>query len=49
MPYDPALADRIRDLLTGTPLLVEKKMFGGIGWTGGRPHGGGCAQRRSAD
>ena len=33
MPYDTALADRIRDLLTDTPGLVEKKMFGGIGWT----------------
>ncbi len=33
MAYDPALADRIRDLLADTPGLVEKKMFGGIGWT----------------
>ena len=33
MPYDPVLADRIRTLLAGTPGLVEKKMFGGIGWT----------------
>ncbi len=33
MPYDDALAERIRDLLAGTPGLVEKKMFGGIGWT----------------
>lgn len=33
MPYDPDLAARIRDHLQGTPLLVEKKMFGGIGWT----------------
>jgi len=35
MAYDPALADRIRDALAGTPGLVEKKMFGGIGWTVG--------------
>jgi hypothetical protein len=33
MPYDPDLAARIRDHLAGTPLLVEKKMFGGVGWT----------------
>ena len=33
MAYDTALAERIRDLLVGTPGLVEKKMFGGIGWT----------------
>ncbi len=33
MPYDPQLADRARTLLEGAPGLVEKKMFGGIGWT----------------
>ena len=33
MPYDEAMAERVRDLLDGTPGLVEKKMFGGIGWT----------------
>lgn len=33
MPYDTALAERIRDFLIDTPGLVEKKMFGGIGWT----------------
>lgn len=33
MPYDAALAERIRDALAGAPGLVEKKMFGGIGWT----------------
>ncbi len=33
MPYDPELADRIRERVDGTPGLVEKKMFGGIGWT----------------
>ncbi|MCB9675381.1 MAG: TfoX/Sxy family protein [Alphaproteobacteria bacterium] len=35
MPYDPDLAERIRTHLAGTPGLVEKKMFGGIGWTVG--------------
>lgn len=33
MPYDPVLAERIRDLLHDAPDLVEMKMFGGIGWT----------------
>lgn len=32
MPYDPELADRIRDHVADMPLLTEKKMFGGIGW-----------------
>ena len=32
MAYDEALADRIRDLLDGEPLLTEKKMFGGLGF-----------------
>ena len=32
MAYDQALAFRVRSHLTGTPLLVEKKMFGGIGF-----------------
>jgi len=32
MPYDVAMADRIRDHLTGTPGLTEKKMFGGVGF-----------------
>ena len=32
MAYDQALALRVRSHLTGTPLLVEKKMFGGIGF-----------------
>jgi TfoX/Sxy family transcriptional regulator of competence genes len=32
MAYDEALADRIRDVLVGTPTLEEKKMFGGIGF-----------------
>jgi TfoX/Sxy family transcriptional regulator of competence genes len=32
MAYDEAVADRIRALLEGTPLLTEKKMFGGLGF-----------------
>lgn len=32
MAYDEGLAQRIRDSLQGTPGLVEKKMFGGIGY-----------------
>jgi hypothetical protein len=35
MPYDPELADRIRDHVADMPLLTEKKMFGGIGWMSG--------------
>lgn len=30
MAYDEALAQRIRDLASGTPKLTEKKMFGGL-------------------
>ena len=30
MPYDEALANRVRDLLSGEPELSEIKMFGGI-------------------
>jgi hypothetical protein len=30
MRFDPALAERVRDALTGTPNLTEKKMFGGV-------------------
>jgi TfoX/Sxy family transcriptional regulator of competence genes len=30
MPYDEALADRVRRALAGTKSLTEKKMFGGI-------------------
>ncbi len=33
MAYDPVLAERIRTFLEGTEGLVEKKLFGGIGWT----------------
>jgi len=32
MPYDQALAGRIRAELTGLPGLEEKKMFGGVGF-----------------
>ena len=32
MAYDQALAARIRAFLAETPLLTERKMFGGIGW-----------------
>ncbi|MDZ5622327.1 TfoX/Sxy family protein [Nocardioides bizhenqiangii] len=32
MAYDEALADRVRALLDGAPLLTEKKMFGGLGF-----------------
>ncbi|KAA1417012.1 TfoX/Sxy family protein [Nocardioides humilatus] len=32
MAYDEVLADRIRALLEGAPLLTEKKMFGGLGF-----------------
>ncbi len=32
MAYDDALADRIRDLISGEPLLTEQKMFGGLGF-----------------
>lgn len=28
--YDEVLAERLRDLLVGEPLLTEKKMFGGL-------------------
>ncbi len=30
MPYNEALADKVRRALAGTPKLTEKKMFGGI-------------------
>jgi len=32
MAYDKALAQRIRDILAVEPDLVEKKMFGGVGF-----------------
>lgn len=30
MPFDDALADRVRQLVSSTPGLSEKKMFGGL-------------------
>ncbi len=30
MAYDEALADRIREMVGGEPLLTEQKMFGGL-------------------
>jgi TfoX/Sxy family transcriptional regulator of competence genes len=30
MPYDEALADKVRRALAGIPGLTEKKMFGGV-------------------
>jgi TfoX/Sxy family transcriptional regulator of competence genes len=30
MTYDEVLAQRVRDLATGTPNLTERKMFGGL-------------------
>ncbi len=32
MPFDPALADRMRAALAGRPDVAEKKMFGGYCW-----------------
>ena len=32
MPYDQNLAKRIRIVLESFPVLVEKKMFGGVGF-----------------
>jgi TfoX/Sxy family transcriptional regulator of competence genes len=32
MAYDEGLAQRIREILDGQPGLVEKKMFGGVGF-----------------
>lgn len=32
MPYDPALADRMRTALAARSDIVEKKMFGGFCW-----------------
>ena len=32
MAYDENLAARIADLLTGTPDIEERKMFGGVGY-----------------
>ncbi|MQM26013.1 TfoX/Sxy family protein [Glycomyces albidus] len=32
MAYDEALAERIRDAFDNRPYVVERKMFGGLGW-----------------
>jgi TfoX/Sxy family transcriptional regulator of competence genes len=32
MAYDEGLAERIRDVVSGHPALIEKKMFGGLGF-----------------
>lgn len=32
MPFDERLAERIRQLIYARPDVVEKKMFGGLGW-----------------
>jgi TfoX/Sxy family transcriptional regulator of competence genes len=32
MPYDEGLAHRLRDLLADRPSVVEKRMFGGVGF-----------------
>ena len=32
MPYDPQLAQRLKDVLEGRRGFEQKKMFGGIGW-----------------
>jgi TfoX/Sxy family transcriptional regulator of competence genes len=32
MAYDEGLGERVRELLAATPDLVEKKMFGGLGY-----------------
>jgi TfoX/Sxy family transcriptional regulator of competence genes len=33
MAYDERLAARIREVLSARPDVVERKMFGGLGWT----------------
>ena len=33
MAYDERLAERIRELIGARPGVVERKMFGGMGWT----------------
>jgi TfoX/Sxy family transcriptional regulator of competence genes len=32
MAYDEGLAERIRELMAARPNVVERKMFGGVGW-----------------
>ena len=32
MAYDEVLAERVRELMGARPGVVERKMFGGLGW-----------------
>jgi TfoX-like protein len=32
MAYDEVLAERVRELMSARPGVVERKMFGGLGW-----------------
>lgn len=32
MAYDEALAERVREIMDNRPYVIEKKMFGGLGW-----------------
>jgi len=32
MAYDERLAERVRELMAARPGVVERKMFGGLGW-----------------
>lgn len=32
MPFDPGLAERLKEIIEGRMGFEEKKMFGGIGW-----------------
>ena len=32
MAYDERVAERVRELIAVRPDVVEKKMFGGLGW-----------------
>ena len=32
MAYDEQLAARVRELMAARPDVVERKMFGGVGW-----------------
>jgi TfoX/Sxy family transcriptional regulator of competence genes len=32
MAYDERLAERVRDIVEQRPGVVERKMFGGVGW-----------------
>jgi hypothetical protein len=45
VPWDPALAQRLRDELVGTPGLTEQKMFGGLAFL----IGGNMAAAASSD